>query len=104
MSSSIAQSLSIEEEFGIFPSPWGYMMTRTSLCSVLLEDQFGLRRKHATTEQVKRIFRTVWTAMEEKKHYPGVFPDVKQAFTRIWLKGLIHKTSNYPTEKSVLLL
>ena len=70
---------------------------------IIPEHQFGFRSQHATTEQVCRIVNAVRTAFERKRHCPGVFLDVKQAFDRVWLEGLIHEISEYLPEQTVQL-
>ena len=74
------------------------ILTMMEKRNIIPEYQFGFRSRHATTEQ---IVNTIRTAFEEKRHCPGVFLDVKQAFDKVWLEGLIHQISEYLPEQTV---
>lgn len=63
--------------------------------NIIPDHQFGFRRKHAALEQVHRVANIIRLALEEKKFCPAVFLDVKQAFDRVWIPGLLHKVSRY---------
>ena len=63
--------------------------------NIIPDHQFGFRQKHATLEQVHRVTSTIRTALEEKEFCPAVFLDVKQAFDKVWITGLLHKLSRY---------
>lgn len=45
--------------------------------------QFGFREKHATIEQVHRLYNQITTAMENKKYCTCLFLDVKKAFDKV---------------------
>ncbi len=72
--------------------------------NIIPNHQFGFRGKHATIEQVHRVYSTIQEAMERKEHCPTVFLDVRQAFDRVWMDGLIHKISEYIPEQHTQLL
>lgn len=79
--------LTIIEDLGIVPS-----------------QQFGFRAKHATVEQIHRVTTKIRNALEGKEYCPAVFLDVKQAFDRMWIQGLLHKVSEYLPRAYVKLL
>lgn len=66
--------------------------------------QFGFREKHGTVEQVNRITAEIRTAFENREYCTAIFPDVAQAFDRVWLAGLIFKiTKLFPQNTHKLL-
>lgn len=64
--------------------------------NIIPEHQFGFRAKHSTMEQIHRVAVTVRNALEANEYCPPVFLDVKQAFDRVWIQGLLHKIKDYP--------
>jgi hypothetical protein len=58
---------------------------------MVLMHQFGFREKHSTTEQVHRLMDVIENTLEEKKVCATIFLDVKQAFDKIWHKGVMTK-------------
>lgn len=53
--------------------------------------QFGFRSKYSTTHQLNRITQYVKNGFENKLYTASVFLDVKQAFDKVWLQGLLFK-------------
>jgi hypothetical protein len=53
--------------------------------------QFGFRDKHSTIEQVHGLTDKIENVLEEKKICATIFLDVKQAFDKVWHKGLMTK-------------
>ena len=53
--------------------------------------QFGFQRHHSTIDQIHRITDFIENTFEEKNVCSAVFPDVAQAFDKVWHEGLIHK-------------
>jgi len=72
--------------------------------NIIPDHQFGFRAAHSTLEQVHRVATTVRNSLEAKKFCPAIFLDVKQAFDRVWLQGLLHKVSEYLPKNHVQLL
>lgn len=66
--------------------------------------QFGFRAKHSTVEQVHRVGNIIRQALEERKFCPSVFIDVRQAFDRVWVPGLLHKISRFLPAQHVQIL
>ena len=62
---------------------------------VIPDHQFGFRVKHSTVEQIHRVGSTIRQALEKKRHCAAVFLDVKQAFDRVWHRGLLHKIGSH---------
>lgn len=66
--------------------------------------QFGFRQKHATIEQAHRIYKEIYTGLEEKKYCSAAFLDITQAFDRVWHEGLLYKIKqNLPLNYYTLL-
>jgi hypothetical protein len=53
--------------------------------------QFGFREKHSTIEQVHRLTDVIENTLKVKKLCATIFLDVKQAFIKVWHKGLMTK-------------
>jgi hypothetical protein len=53
--------------------------------------QFGFREKQSTIEQVHRLTDVIENTLEEKKVCATIFLEVKQAFDKVWHKGLMTK-------------
>jgi hypothetical protein len=53
--------------------------------------QFGVRQKHATIEQIHRIVQKVRHDLEDKRYCSAAFPDIIQAFDKIWHDGILFK-------------
>lgn len=71
---------------------------------IIPEHQFGFRAKHSTVEQIHRVVNAVRNALEAKEYCPSIFLDVRQAFDRVWIQGLIHKIGEYLPTHYVLLI
>lgn len=57
--------------------------------------QFRFRASHSTIEQIHGVVTTIRNSLEAKPFCPAVYLDVKQAFARVWIQGLLHKISEY---------
>ena len=66
---------------------------------ILPDHQFGFRPKHSTVEQVHRVVQTIRATPEKTQFCPAIFPDVSQAFDRVWAEGLLHQVSQYQPGK-----
>ena len=58
---------------------------------VVPDHQFGFRKKHATTEQVHRIFNIIHDAQESDQYCTAAFLDISQTFDKVWHQGLLYK-------------
>lgn len=58
---------------------------------IIPDFQFGFRQKHATTEQIHRIVNKIKNDLEGKRYCSAAFLDIKQAFDKVWHKGLLFK-------------
>ena len=68
------------------------------------DHQFGFRSRHGTPEQIHRIVQTILSAFETKQYCSAVFLDVKQAFDKVWHKGLLYKLKTLLPSPFYLLL
>lgn len=67
--------------------------------------QFGFRTQHSTIQQCHRVVNTIQSALENKVYCSAVFLGVKQAFDRVWNRGLLYKAKNlFPHHYYLLLL
>ena len=62
--------------------------------NVIPDHQFGFRSRHGTPEQVHRIVQKILHTFEYKQYCSAVFLDIKQAFDKVWHKGLLCKLKN----------
>ncbi|XKL67796.1 hypothetical protein PGB90_003287 [Kerria lacca] len=46
-------------------------------------------------EQAHRVANKIRNALESREYCPAIFLDVKQAFDKVWIPGLLHKISEY---------
>lgn len=53
--------------------------------------QFGFRHYHSTIQQCHRITNSIQTALQSKLFCSAVMLDVRQAFDRVWHRGLLYK-------------
>jgi len=58
---------------------------------VVPDHQFGFRKKHATTEQVHRIFNIIHDAQESDQYCTAAFLYISQSFDKVWHQGLLCK-------------
>lgn len=59
--------------------------------NLLMDEQFGFRRKHSTTHQLVRVAEQISESFNSKYVTAGVFLDIAQAFDKVWHDGLIYK-------------
>jgi predicted metallopeptidase len=59
------------------------------------DHQFGVRRKHATIEQVHRITKISHRTLENNQYCMAAFLDISQAFDRVWHDGLLYKLKTF---------
>jgi hypothetical protein len=55
------------------------------------DHQFGFRRAHSTIQQKYRIANIITHALNNKQYCTAVFPDIAQAFDKVWHPGLLYK-------------
>lgn len=67
------------------------MMSVIKQKSIIPDHQFGFRQEHATVEQVHRVCRVIRHSLEKKEYCSSAFLDIKQAFDKVWHKGLLFK-------------
>lgn len=66
--------------------------------NIINKEQFGFRKEHSTTHQIKRIVNII-DRNKQNRHSTGiVLLDIEKAFDSIWHHGLIYKlhTFRYP--------
>ncbi|EFA13663.2 putative RNA-directed DNA polymerase from transposon X-element-like Protein [Tribolium castaneum] len=66
--------------------------------------QFGFRPKHNTTQQLARIVNDIQINYNKDKVTTMALLDIKKAFDRVWIDGLIYKRIHYKIPKSLILL
>ena len=57
----------------------------------LNKNQAGFRAGHRTTDQLFRMSQRIIDGFQKKQHTTAVFVDLKQAYDRVWRKGLLLK-------------
>ena len=57
----------------------------------LSRNQAGFRAGHRTTDQLFRMSQRILDGFQRKQHTTAVFVDLKQAYDRVWRKGLLLK-------------
>ena len=57
----------------------------------LHKNQAGFRAGHRTEDQLFRLSQKVIDGFQKKQHTTAVFVDLKQAYDRVWRKGLYLK-------------
>lgn len=63
--------------------------------SIIPDHQFGFRQRHGTVEQAHRVYREIRETLERKEYCSAAFLDIKQAFDRVWHKGLLCKIKSF---------
>jgi hypothetical protein len=53
--------------------------------------QFGFREQHSTVQQTHRVVYTINQALDHKEYCTSVFLDIKQAFDKVWHRGVLYK-------------
>ena len=71
------------------------MMEFESDNQVLMNQQFGFRTRHSTTQQVLRITETVAIRFNENKSTAMTLLDIEKAFDSVWHDALSHKLLLY---------
>lgn len=72
--------------------------------NILPKSQFGVRRKHNTTQQIHRIVDKISSSFESKQFCPAVFLEISQAFDRVWHDGLLFKLKHFLPSLYFLLI
>ena len=54
-------------------------------------NQFGFRKKHATTDQVHCIVNIIHDVQESDQYCTAAFLDISQAFDKVWHQGLLYQ-------------
>ena len=66
---------------------------------MLPDHQFGFIRYHSTIQQCHRVITIINGTLDAKEFCPAVFLDIKQAFNKVWYRGLLYKIKqNLPSE------
>ena len=81
-------------------SIWKSSFNSTNL---IPEHRFGFGKKHGTIEQIHRISKEMYSALESTKYCNAVFLEVAQAFDKVWYNGLSFKIKNSLPENTHLL-
>lgn len=63
----------------------------TNFDDLIPKHQFGFRHRHSTTQQCHRIVNKIRDSLEKKEMCTSTFLDIKQAFDKVWHKGLLYK-------------
>lgn len=66
--------------------------------------QFGFREYHSTIHQSHRIVTQIMESLEEKKVCAAAFLDIKQAFDKVWHRGLLYKIKLHLPSQIYLVL
>lgn len=72
--------------------------------NILPKTQFGFRSSHSTIHQAHRIVDAISLSFEKKLYCTCVFPDVSQAFDRVWHDGLLYKLKSFLPHPFFLLI
>lgn len=64
-------------------------------------EQYGFRRGHSTTLQLRRVINHISDALEKKFHATSILIDVSKAFDRVWHEGLLYKLASSPLPGSL---
>ena len=73
----------------------GRMLEFESENQILINQQFGFRSKHSTTQQVLRITETISLRFNENKSTAMTLLDIEKAFDSVWHDALSHKLFLY---------
>ena len=69
------------------------------LDELLPDHQFGFRRYHSTIQQCHRVITIINETLDANELCPTVYLDIKQAFDKVWHRGLLYKIKqNLPSE------
>ena len=73
--------------------------------NILRESQYGFRKKRGTSSLLTQLYERVARAKSDKRTLVTlVLRDVKKAFDKVWIKGLIHKLKRINTPPHLLRL
>lgn len=74
------------------------------LDSLIPSHQFGFRQYHSTIHQSHRIVTHIMKSLETKRICTAAFLDIKQAFDKVWHKGLLYKLKlHFPSQLYLVL-
>jgi len=62
---------------------------------IVINEQFGFRSQHSTTQQVLRLTEFVTRGFNERRHSGAIFIDIEKAFDKVWHTGLYYKLFYY---------
>ena len=65
------------------------------LRKIIPNHQFGFRKQHGTIQQCHRVVFEIQNTLENGHYCSAVFLDMKEAFDKVWIPGLITKMKNY---------
>ena len=71
------------------------IVNTTDKLKIINDNQFGFREKHSTIHAINKLVSDICWHVNNNECVSGLLIDVKDAFTSIWTKGLIHKLVEY---------
>lgn len=72
--------------------------------NILIDEQFGFRTKHSTTQQVTRITNDISINFNLNKVTVMLLLDIEKAFDRVWIDGLLFKLIKYNFPSTLIKL
>lgn len=75
---------------------------RRASSNILIDEQFGFRQAHSTTQQLARVAETILQGLNMHESTGMFLLDIEKAFDTVWHQGLIHKLIQLDTP-SVLI-
>lgn len=62
---------------------------------ILIDEQFGFRVGHSTTDQLARLVNEITSNFNKKLHTGALLLDIESAFPSVWHEGIIYKMIKY---------
>lgn len=70
------------------------MYEHDSFARAIPNHQFGFRKQHGAEQQLGRVSQYILKAFENSEYCSAVYLDIKEAFDRVWHKGLFYKLNS----------
>lgn len=67
------------------------IMSHCETNNIILNEQFGFRPRHSTTQQLTRFVEFIYEGKTKKLFTTAVFLDIAKAFDKVWTEALIYK-------------